>query len=222
VKALRALSDAERRAWLRLARAPNVGPTTFSTLIDRYESATQALADLPRLMRRGGSEPRALPSDEDAAREIEALAKLGGRLIAIAETDFAASQCLRLHRRLSRFSGIRRCWRARWWRLSGHEMLRRSAENSQQRLLRICRHRVWSWRPAWRAASMQPHEGALGAGTCAVVAGGIDYSYPPENKGALRAVARRPSLFQKCRSDWFRGPATFPGEIASSPRMRAA
>jgi hypothetical protein len=31
---VRGLSDAEQRAWIRLARAPNVGPATFSTLID--------------------------------------------------------------------------------------------------------------------------------------------------------------------------------------------
>src|ERR1700744_3540041 len=82
------LDDAERRAWLRLARTGHVGPVPFAGLIARFGSARAAIAEVPRLARRGGAEKFQLPPEEDAAREIEQLAAMGGRLIANCESDF--------------------------------------------------------------------------------------------------------------------------------------
>src|SRR6185437_8739688 len=79
------LSDSERHAWLRLARTAQVGPVTFAQLIARFSSASQALAELPRLARRGGSRAFEIPYEEEAAREIEATQKIGGRIIASCE-----------------------------------------------------------------------------------------------------------------------------------------
>jgi len=184
VKAHRTLSDTERRAWIRLARAPNVGPTTFSTLINRYGSATQALADLPRLMRRGGSEPRPLPSDEDAAREIEALTKLGGRFIASVENEFPRGLAVLeapppiisvlgnpslLAREMVAIVGARNA------SALGRKLAATLAQDLSASGLVVVSGMA-------RGIDAAAHEGALGAGTCAVVAGGIDYIYPPENK----------------------------------------
>ena len=66
------LSDAERLAWLRLARTENVGPVTFEQLVGRYGSASKALAALPELSRRGGRiKPLTVPSESDALAELE-------------------------------------------------------------------------------------------------------------------------------------------------------
>ena len=53
------LSRDERRDWLRLIRSENVGPVSFFQLLERYGSATAALAALPELARRGGAVARA-------------------------------------------------------------------------------------------------------------------------------------------------------------------
>ena len=78
--AVRTLNDSERRAWLRLARTENVGPVTFAGLIARFGSAAAALAEVPRLAARGGGKNFVLPPEDDAAREIAGLARLGGRI----------------------------------------------------------------------------------------------------------------------------------------------
>ncbi len=83
-----ALGESERRAWLRLARTQNVGPVTFAQLVARFGSARDALTEIPRLAQRGGGTAPRMPSDDDAARELAALAKLGGRMIASCESDF--------------------------------------------------------------------------------------------------------------------------------------
>jgi DNA processing protein len=184
VKSPHALADAERRAWVRLARAPNVGPTTFAALIDRYGSPTGALADLPRLMRRGGSEPRPLPSDDDAAREIEALAKLGGRFVASIEPDFPRGLAVLeapppivsvlgnlslLAREMVAIVGARNA------SALGRKLAAVLAQDLSASGLVVVSGMA-------RGIDAAAHEGALGAGTCAVVAGGVDYIYPPENK----------------------------------------
>ena len=85
------LSERERRAWLRLARTENVGPVTFRNLLARFGSASAALEEFPRLASRGGGGKNfVLPPEEDSARELDALAKLGGRLIASCEAEFPA------------------------------------------------------------------------------------------------------------------------------------
>ena len=59
----RTLSDGERRDWLRLARAQNVGPVTFAALIARFHSATVALEELPRLARPENYQFRTMEED---------------------------------------------------------------------------------------------------------------------------------------------------------------
>src|SRR5262249_39659184 len=79
-----------RRAWLRLARTETIGPTTFANLIARFPDAREALDAAPRLARRGGAAELRIPSEAEANAEIEALKRLGGRLVAAIEPDFPA------------------------------------------------------------------------------------------------------------------------------------
>src|SRR5258708_36380324 len=88
--ARRILRDDERRAWLRLARTESIGPTTFASLIARFADVREALEAAPRLARHGGATELRMPSDADARAEIEAPARLCGRLSASVESDFAS------------------------------------------------------------------------------------------------------------------------------------
>src|SRR5580698_9494416 len=82
------LDRAEKLAWLRLARTPQVGPVTFRDLIHRFGTAQAAVEQLPRLAQRGGAKSFVLPPKEDAARELDLLEAIGGRMIAFCEPDF--------------------------------------------------------------------------------------------------------------------------------------
>ena len=82
------LSERERRDWLRLARTENIGPVTFRNLIARFGTASTALAEVPRMASRGGAKSFVLPDESAIAQEIEALAKLGGRMIASCEPEY--------------------------------------------------------------------------------------------------------------------------------------
>ena len=179
----RTLSDAERRAWLRLARTQNVGPVTFAQLIARFGNAGTALREVPRLAQRGGADELRIPSEDEAAGELDELAKLGGRLIANCEPDFphglAATEppppilsvignATLLAREMIAVVGARNA-----------SALGRRLANTLARELSDAGLVVASGLA--RGIDAAAHDGALGGGTCAVMAGGVDVVYPPEN-----------------------------------------
>jgi DNA processing protein len=181
----RSLSDAERRDWLRLARAQNVGPVTFAALIERFHSAGAALEELPRLARRGGAAGELkIPGKAEAEREIEATVKLGGRIVASVEPDFPSGLAAldvpppiitvlgngeALSREMIAIVGAR----------NASALGRRfAAELASQ--LGMAGLIVVSGMA--RGIDTAAHEGALAAtATVAVLAGGVDDIYPPEN-----------------------------------------
>jgi DNA processing protein len=177
------VSDSERRAWLRLARAPNVGPVTFAHLLARFGSASAALEEVPRLVRRGGGDAASLPSEADARREIDALTELGGQLIASVEPKFPRGlAALEAPPPLIAVLGHEA--------LLGREMIAVVGARNASALGRKLASRLAADLGAAglvvvsgmaRGIDTAAHEGALKSGTCAVVAGGIDVVYPPEN-----------------------------------------
>jgi DNA processing protein len=177
------LSDSERQAWLRLARAPNVGPVTFAQLVARFGSASAALEQVPRLVRRGGGDAASLPSEADARREIDTLAKLGGRLIASVEPNYPRGlAALEAPPPIIAALGHEA--------VLGREMIAVVGARNASALGRKLASRLAADLGAAglvvdsgmaRGIDTAAHEGALKTGTCAVVAGGIDIVYPPEN-----------------------------------------
>lgn len=186
----RALSDAERRAWLRLARTPNVGPVTFAQLIARFGTAHAALDALPRLVRRGGGDKARIPPTDDVNRESDALAKLGGHLLASCEPQFprglaAADPAPPIIAVLGHINVLQReivgIVGARNASALGRKLAGTLARDLSQAGLVIASGLA-------RGIDAAAHEGALANGTVAVVAGGVDNIYPPENAALYERI----------------------------------
>jgi DNA processing protein len=186
------LSDAERRAWLRLSRAQNVGPVTFAALLARYHSARAALEALPRLARRGGARDLKIPSDEEARRELDALDQFGGRMIASGEPDFPPGLAAldapppyitmrgrseMLSREMIAVVGARNA------SALGRKFAGQLAGDLGEAGMIVVSGLA-------RGIDTAAHEGALDAGTIAVLAGGVDDIYPPENADLYERIAR--------------------------------
>ena len=86
--AIPALDDGERIARLRLIRSENVGPVAWRHLIERYGSASPALAALPSLARRAGRPTPRICGEREAVAELEALERLGARPIVHGEPAY--------------------------------------------------------------------------------------------------------------------------------------
>ena len=179
----RILSQAEKRDWLRLIQSERVGPITFFRLIERFGSAAQALARLPELARRGGGPAPAVGSNAEAEAEMEKIASLGGALVAFGEPAYPpllahiedAPPLLALlgHgglllRRTVAVVGARNAT------LGGRRFARALAADLGSQDYVVVSGMA-------RGIDAAAHEGSLRSGTVAVLAGGADVPYPPEN-----------------------------------------
>ena len=187
------MTAAEALDRLRLARTDGVGPVTYRRLLRRYDSAAEALDALPGLARAGGrAEPPATPSASVAKREVDRLAKMGGRMVfldgpgyppALAAFDTAppvlsvlGDAGLLLDRAVALVG-------ARNASINGQRMAELLAADLAAAGLVVVSGMA-------RGVDAAAHEGALRTRrTVAAVAGGVDVSYPPENADLQRRVA---------------------------------
>ncbi len=188
---LRTLSAAERLDWLRLIRSENVGPRTFNRLLEQFGSATAALAALPDLARRGGLKRSIrICAKADAERELAAVERLGARLLATIEPTYprwlAAAEDAPpllvvmgspavLARPMVAMVGARNA------SLNGRNLARRMAADLGRAGLVVASGLA-------RGIDTAAHQGALATGTVAVLAGGVDVVYPPENEPLWRDI----------------------------------
>ncbi len=195
------MQDSERRAWLRLARTENVGPVTFRNLIARFGSAAAALEELPRLARRGGGKTFVLPDESDAGREIEALARLGGRMIASCEPDYPHGlAALEAPPPMLSVLGHPHLLRKEMVAIVGARnasALARKFADTLSRDLGFAGLVVVSGMA--RGIDAAAHEAALAVGTVAVVAGGVDIVYPPENEKLYAAIKAQGVVLSEMR-----------------------
>jgi len=178
---------------LRLIRTSGLGPIAFRQLLLRFGSASEALAAIPDLARRGGGKAPSLHTIAAAEREIAAVEALGGRFLSIgqglyprglAELENAPPLLMvkgrldLLERPMVAIVGARNASAAacRFARGLAHELGREGVS-------------VVSGLA--RGIDSAAHDGSLETGTIAVIAGGIDVAYPPENAARQQDIAER-------------------------------
>lgn len=180
----RSLSEQERIRWLQLSRTPNVGPVTFAQLLARFGSAEAALSEVPRLARRGGGAPPKPPHEDIIREEITALYQRGGQMFASCEPEFPKGLAALdapppilfvlghphlLQREMIAVVGARNA------SALGRKLANTLAHDLADSGLLVVSGMA-------RGIDTAAHEGAMEGGTIAVVAGGVDIIYPPENK----------------------------------------
>jgi DNA processing protein len=183
------LSSIERRDWLRLIRTDTIGPIMFAGLLQRFGSAAAAIDALPGLARRSNRTLR-IPTREQADAELAALDKLGGRLIATCEPGYPpALAALEDAPPLLAVRGNADILLKPAIALVG-------ARNASANGIRFARMLAKDLGDAGfivvsglaRGIDTGAHQGALATGTVAVMAGGVDIIYPPENEGLYQNI----------------------------------
>jgi DNA processing protein len=187
------LTHSQRLAWLRLIRSENVGPATFRALVNQFGGAERALEALPMLSRRGGRADIHLYREEDAEAELAAAETLGAELVAIgepgyppalAETD-APPPLLYVKGVLDlAMTPIVAMVGARNGSAIGQKFTRGLAVDLGLEGFVIASGLA-------RGIDTAAHLAALERGTIAVLAGGIDSVYPPENEDLHRAIGEK-------------------------------
>lgn len=176
---------------LRLARTEGVGPLTWRRLMERHGSAEAVLDALPRIAaRRGGG--FAIPEPDAVAREMEAVAAMGGRFLFLGDDDYPPLLALLhdapmalavigdpalLHGTSVAIVGAR----------NASAGGRRVAEDMAEEL---AAQSVCVVSGLARGIDTAAHQGALRKGaTVAVLPGGLDVAYPPDNAALQSRIA---------------------------------
>ncbi|MCF6304210.1 MAG: DNA-processing protein DprA [Rhodobacteraceae bacterium] len=178
-----AKSDADRLAWLRLARSRRVGPATFIRLVREHGSAAAGLAALPDLAAASGVSSYQSFSHAQAEAEISAGHKTGARLLCLGEADYPP-----LLATIPDPPPV-------IWAIGDVTLAKRpnvalvGARNASSLGVRMAAKLATGLGEAQycvasglaRGIDTACHKAALETGTIAVLAGGIDCIYPAEN-----------------------------------------
>jgi DNA processing protein len=207
------LTDRQRLAWLRLIRTDNVGPQTFRDLINRFGSAETALDALPELARRGnaGTTIRA-QSVEAAEAELETAERFGARFVALVEPSYppllrkvtgappmlaVKGQAAVLDLPSISMVGARNA------SLSGIKMARKLATEFGRQGYAVVSGLA-------RGIDTAAHEASLDTGTVAMMAGGLDRPYPPENERLCEEISERGAIASEMPFGWEPRARDFP------------
>ena len=184
-------TEEDRLFWLRLIRSRRVGARTFYRLMHAHGSAEAALHALPAVAAEAGVTDYT-PCPHDVARaEYDAAMRAGARMLCFGMPEYPAT--------LAAIGDAPPLL----WALGDAALLSRpmvalvGARNASSLGLRMARklaeglgahgHVVVSGLA--RGIDAAAHGAALGSGTIAVHAGGVDIRYPPENAALADAVA---------------------------------
>jgi DNA processing protein len=179
---------ADASARVRLARTEGVGPQTFRRLLERFGSAAAALEEMPRY---GQGRLRA-PPEAEALREMEAVAALGGRFLFLGTLGYPPLlDTLADPPPVLALLGDPAVFGPRAVALVGA----RNASAAGRRIAgdlaeALAGHGLVVVSGLARGIDSAAHLGAMRKGrTVAVVAGGLDQPYPPENAALQARIA---------------------------------
>ena len=185
-------AERERVDRLRLIRTENVGPITFRHLMERFGGASATLDALPDLARRGGRGRRLKVCPRDMAiQEIEDNARAGAELVIVGDEDYP-HQLTTVDDAPPVFSviGNPHLMKGRTVGVVGARNASANARSFTRTMAReigAAGHIIVSGLA--RGIDAAAHAGSLETGTIAVVAGGVDAIYPPENAELYAQIA---------------------------------
>jgi len=181
----------ERIDRLRLIRSENVGPITYRRLMERFGSATRALDELPGMARRGGRRDTPKPATAAIAKaELDTVQDLGGTSLVLGEPAYppllaqiedappvlhVLGHAALLKKKTVAVVGARNA------SANGRRFAREIAAGIGAGGFLVASGLA-------RGIDAAAHDGALGTGTVAVVAGGVDVIYPASNGKLHQAI----------------------------------
>ncbi len=186
-------TEDDRFAWLRLLRSRKVGVATFHRLIGEHGTAQNALVALPEVARSAGITGYEICPPGVIDAEIKAAKAANARLLCLGTEEYPD-------------------WLAKipdappmLWAIGDSSLLTRSiialvgARNASSlgtRMARFLAHDLGEQgyviaSGLARGVDTAAHLASLKTGTIAVMAGGVDVIYPPENTNLAQDIARQ-------------------------------
>jgi DNA processing protein len=176
------MNSAETLAILRLARTQGVGPSTFRRALLKFGSAQHALENAAEFVKNSAD----VLSADDARREYENLTKLGGNFVVLGSENYPTHLAeLPDAPIVLSVLGNANLLNTRQVGMVGNRSASGSGMAWSEALAHdLAKQGITITSGLARGIDTAAHNGALAANgaTIAIVAGGVDHIYPPENK----------------------------------------
>jgi DNA processing protein len=176
---------------LRLIRSPNIGPVTYRQLMARFGSAAAALEALPDLASRGGKRNFSVCSASDIENEMQATKRAGAEYVFLGDPHYPALLAELDNAPVSfSFKGNIELASAQVIAMVGARNASAGACRFARTLaMELGREGLVVISGLARGIDTAAHIGSLASGAIAIIAGGIDVAYPPENKALQDEIA---------------------------------
>lgn len=194
------LSVAEKLDWLRLLQTERVGPVTFAQLLDNFDTVAEALANIGELSKRGGrTKPLLPPSLSKIQKLYDACVNDNVQVICWPEEDYPAllreihdappllfvrGKAVYTNRQTVGMVGARNA------SANGQTFAKKLAYELGQADVAVISGLA-------RGIDTAAHQGSLSFGTTAVLGGGVNHVYPPENKYLYELIAESGCLISE-------------------------
>ncbi len=178
---------------LRLIRSENIGPVTYQQLIRRFGTAARALKAIPDLAARGGGRAPRIAEVKRIEAEMQSIHQLGAECLFLGDPAYPV-----LLAELGNPPPVL-IWQGHSGLLDKPVVAIVGARNASAAACRIGRDLANRLSEAGIAVvsglakgiDTAAHQGSLDKATIAVIAGGLDVFYPPENERLQRTIAER-------------------------------
>jgi DNA processing protein len=184
------LDPAERRARLQLARSARIGPVTFHEALEHFGSARAACARLATI------------SDAEMAREEAALVKAGGCFLVVGDPAYppALAALADAPPLLAAIGDLKLLSRPTLAVVGAREASAAGCRFAAELAASLGAAGFVVASGLARGIDAVAHQATLATGTVAVLAGGIDQVYPPQNTALHAEIAARGLLLSE--SPW--------------------
>lgn len=187
----REIDEAERIDWIRLSRTPRVGPVTFFQLIGKFGSAANALAELPRLVRKGGA-PKP-PSKDLVVKEIEDTRSYGARIVCAIEPAYPKllSALQSPPPALTTLGNLKLAQKESVAMVGARDASAAGRKLARDMSALLSSAGFTTVSGLARGIDGEVHAASLSGGTVAVLGGGVDHIYPTQHDRLYAAIAEQ-------------------------------
>ena len=208
------ISQSEKLSALRLIRSENLGIKTFISLLELFGTATRALESLPDFLeKRKISRRIKICSESDALEELDRVEKFGAKMIYFKESLYPD-----LLKSIPDYPPFLTVLGKNFELLEKQKVAvvgsRNPSANSSRFSYKISKdlgkQKCVIVSGLARGIDSHAHMGALETGTIAVIAGGIDNIYPPENEKLYRDIAENGLIITENRFGFSPKSQNFP------------
>lgn len=179
-------------AKLRLIRSPNIGPVSYRQLMARFGSAEAALQALPDLVRRGGGRYQIAP-ESAIQHELDRASALGCKHVFLDSADYPPllAEIDNAPAAFMLCGDLKLTERPVVAMVGARNASAAACRFARNLAFELCEAGVSVASGLARGIDTAAHWGSLNDGTIGVVAGGIDFFYPPENADLQRSIGEQ-------------------------------